>query len=65
MARGRGWNAEAIADEVAEALQLEDDLILNEVRTSESRREALQRLKQLQEDVVLAIDIVLRGKGGR
>lgn len=65
MARACGWNSKAIADEVAEALQLGEDLIINEVRTSESRREALQRLKLLQEDVVLALDIVLRAKGGR
>ena len=64
MASLRKWNADVIADEVAYALQLEQDLVIQEIRTAESRREALKRLRQLKEDVDLALEIVLRAKGG-
>lgn len=65
MAGSSKWNPEAIADDLARVLQMDEDLIINEVRTAESRSEAIRRLKTIQEDVSLALDAVLRRNRSR
>lgn len=54
------WAAvrDRVADAVAEALDLQEDLVVSEVRTSESMEEALYRLASIQADALRASEIV-------
>ena len=48
-----------VAIEVGKAIHLEEDCILEEVATSSGRAEAVRRLKTMQHDLELALDVVL------
>lgn len=47
-----------VAAAVAEALGMEDDLIVSEVKTAESMEEAVNRLESIREDINTALDVV-------
>lgn len=47
-----------VAGAVAEALGLEGDLIVSEVKTAESMEEAVNRLESIGNDINTALDVV-------
>lgn len=47
-----------VAAAVAEALGMEDDLIVSEVKTAESMAEAVARLESIGNDIDTALDVV-------
>ena len=54
----KAWDADKMADEVADFIGLTEDLVGEEVRTAESRGEAVKRLEKIIDDVQEALDIV-------
>lgn len=54
-----------VADLVAEGLDLQDDLVVSEVRTSDSLEEALGRMASIRDDAAEAINIILSFKRRR
>lgn len=49
---------DSVADAVAVALGLEEDLVVSEIRTAESQEEAMHRLELIRTDVSRAMGIV-------
>lgn len=65
MSNSRKWAPDKVADAVAEAIGLADDLVVSEIRTAENRTQAIRRLKDILADVNIALDVVIRGRSDR
>lgn len=56
----RSWRSirSQVAQEVSDVLGLEGDLVINEIRTAETKAEAIKRLKSIKSDAQTALEIV-------
>ena len=52
------WDPEPFAEKIRKALQLEDDTIIDEVLTAESKAEAIQRVRDVARDAEIALNIL-------
>ena len=52
------WNPDAMADKVSSSIGLAGDLIIEEIRTAESKMEAIGRLKAIRCDVDDALEVM-------
>lgn len=51
-----------VADEVSAQINLEEDPILNEIRTAETKEEAVGRIESIIIDAEVALDVILTFK---
>lgn len=59
------WDPEPFAEEIRRALQLEDDAIIDEVLTAESKAEAIRRIEDIERDAQTALSILTAAAGPR
>ena len=52
------WDPEPFAEKIRKALQLEDDTIIDEVLTAESKAEAIRRVRDVARDAEIALNIL-------
>lgn len=52
------WNAKLVSRKVAEAIGLEEDLIIQEIETAESKAQAISRMESIQRDAAAALRIL-------
>lgn len=54
----RGWDPEPFAEKIRRALHLEEDTIIDEVLTAESKAEAIKRVQDIERDARVALNIL-------
>ena len=56
----KSWKVEReeLADKIRRALQLEDDMIIDEVLTSEDKEDAINRIQNVERDAQIALRVL-------
>ena len=56
----KSWKAEReeLADKIRRALNLEDDMIIDEVLTSEDKEDAISRIQNVERDAQIALRVL-------
>lgn len=56
----KSWKTEReeLADKIRRALNLEDDMIIDEVLTSEDKKDAISRIKNVERDAQIALRVL-------
>jgi nucleoside-triphosphatase THEP1 len=55
----KSWDREEAAEKVRRALRLEDDLIIDEILTAETKVEAVKRIQDIERDARIAANVLL------